>query len=107
MLRGAVQGFMIQCGEDLFVDRKLIREVSLFQAEDYLDYFPLCCRSLRILLVIGSYPGDFFGCMLLMTAWTSVLLKWFELVGFSRIWMSSSVSLGVLRGGFGKLALGD
>jgi hypothetical protein len=27
--------------------------------------------SLRILPVIRLYPGDFLGCMLLMTVWTS------------------------------------
>jgi hypothetical protein len=36
---------------------------------------PAVDSSLRILQVMRSYPGDFLGFKLLMTSWTSVLLR--------------------------------
>jgi hypothetical protein len=36
---------------------------------------PIVGSSLRILLVMRSYPGDFLGFRLLMISWTSVLLS--------------------------------
>jgi hypothetical protein len=62
--------------------------------------------------VIRSYPGDFLECMLLMTSWTSGLLRqliggW-SLWGFSKVWMSYFISLGCdLWGGVAKLVLSD
>jgi hypothetical protein len=79
-----------------------MRGFPWFQDGDGLDYFPLCWEvpfeqdcidqlgyvlipavdsSLWILPVIRSYPGDLLGCILLMTASTSVLLR--QLIGGS------------------------
>jgi hypothetical protein len=132
IVKRSFQRLFIQWGGDLLVNRMLTHEVSLVSGwglfgllfivlgttlllrtalNNWVRYWiPIVGRSLRILLVIRSYPGDFLGCMLLTTAWFFwgswlVIQVGRGFLGFGRVLLFHWGC--VLKGGVEKLVSGD